>query len=154
MRVTLERSSSAEVPQGETEGAHTKPEEQHQPTNPKILAAEARLEQARQQLLSAAIAFGDGLISEGQLKAVRELLREREQRYERIASIESEKEPVAPFHKPQTAQEPPPTEEEKVPPFELRLRSEKFAAEDAEAAEQAIPSPLSEDRGPQPAALQ
>jgi hypothetical protein len=139
------------MPQGETEGAHTEPEERHQPTNPKILAAEARLEQARAQLLSAAIAYGDGLISEGQLKAVRELLRERERRYEQIVSVETKELAEAPAAKPQPAQEPRPTEEVKVPPFELRLRSERFAAEDAEAAEQALRRHLSEDKSSEPA---
>ncbi len=41
--------------------------------------AHAQLELARQRLLSAAIAFCDGSISAGQLRAVRELLREKEQ---------------------------------------------------------------------------
>jgi hypothetical protein len=42
--------------------------------------AYARLDQARRRLLSASIAFCDGSISAGQLRAVRELLRETEQR--------------------------------------------------------------------------
>jgi hypothetical protein len=43
-------------------------------------AAFDRLEQARTRLFSAAMAFCDGTISAGQLRAVRELLREAEQR--------------------------------------------------------------------------
>jgi hypothetical protein len=43
-------------------------------------AAHARLEQARTRMYSAALAFCDGTISAGQLRAVRELLRESEQR--------------------------------------------------------------------------
>lgn len=50
--------------------------------NPKeeLEAALDRLEQARARLFSAAMAFCDGTISAGQLRAVRELLRESEQR--------------------------------------------------------------------------
>jgi hypothetical protein len=43
-------------------------------------AALSRLEQARARMYSAALAFCDGTISAGQLRAVRELLRESEQR--------------------------------------------------------------------------
>ncbi len=50
------------------------------------------LERAREKFLSAAIAFCDGLISEGQLRAARELLREWEQR---VSKMEGEE--AAPF---------------------------------------------------------
>src|SRR3990172_2415410 len=45
-----------------------------------VEAALERLEQARTRLFSAAMAFCDGTISAGQLRAVRELMREAEQR--------------------------------------------------------------------------
>jgi len=47
--------------------------------NPELESARAELERARQRMISAAIAFCDGSISAGQLRAVRELLREKEQ---------------------------------------------------------------------------
>ncbi|MBN1266934.1 MAG: hypothetical protein JXA25_15675 [Anaerolineales bacterium] len=47
--------------------------------NPAIVSALEQLERARQRMISAAIAFCDGSISAGQLRAVRELLREQEQ---------------------------------------------------------------------------
>ncbi|MEJ2608180.1 MAG: hypothetical protein P8Z41_16140 [Anaerolineales bacterium] len=50
------------------------------------------LERAREKFLSAAIAFCDGSISEGQLRAARELLREWEQR---VSKMEGEE--AAPF---------------------------------------------------------
>ncbi len=53
----------------------------HNPVdNPELQEARQRLGRARQRLLSAAIAFCDGLISPGQLRAVRELLKEQELR--------------------------------------------------------------------------
>lgn len=59
-----------------------------------------KLERARQRLLSAAIAFCDGLISAGQLRAVREMLREAELRMSKLEGedrapfVEPESEPV------------------------------------------------------------
>jgi hypothetical protein len=52
-------------------------------------AAKKRLEMARERFLSAAIAFCDGSISAGQLRAARELLREKELR---LTQIEAGKE--------------------------------------------------------------
>jgi hypothetical protein len=57
----------------------------HEPTDhPELQEARVRLGRARQRLLSAAIAFCDGLISPGQLRAVRELLREQELRITKL----------------------------------------------------------------------
>jgi hypothetical protein len=52
--------------------------------DPELLEARRRLGRARQRLLSAAIAFCDGLISPGQLRAVRELLKEQELRITKL----------------------------------------------------------------------
>ncbi|HEY70485.1 MAG TPA: hypothetical protein G4O08_07885 [Anaerolineae bacterium] len=50
-------------------------------------SALARLSNARQRLYSAAIAFCEGHISEGQLRAMRELLREHEQQFIELGEI-------------------------------------------------------------------
>jgi hypothetical protein len=52
--------------------------------NPELQEAQERLSRARKRLLSAAIAFCDGLISPGQLRAVRELLKEQELRITKL----------------------------------------------------------------------
>lgn len=52
---------------------------------PELDAALKRLRNARTQFISAAIAFCDGLISDGQLRATRELLREKEILVEQLA---------------------------------------------------------------------
>jgi hypothetical protein len=67
--------------------------------SPEYRAALELLDKARERFLSAAIAFCDGSISEGQLRAARELLRDREQK---ITQLEGEQ--SAPF-----IEEPPPT---------------------------------------------
>jgi hypothetical protein len=53
------------------------------------VAALERLERAQERMLSAAIAFCDGLISAGQLRAVRELLREQESKIDAMGGIQS-----------------------------------------------------------------
>jgi hypothetical protein len=53
------------------------------------LAALERLERAQERLLSAAVAFCDGLISAGQLRAVRELLREQERKLDEMGGIQA-----------------------------------------------------------------
>jgi hypothetical protein len=50
-------------------------------------AALARLQKARERLYTAAIAFCEGQISEGQLRALRELLREHEQHFVELGEI-------------------------------------------------------------------
>ncbi len=67
--------------------------------------AHAQLELARQRLLSAAIAFCDGSISAGQLRAVRELLREKEQNLSQLEGkftppFKKEPEPALPIINP------------------------------------------------------
>jgi hypothetical protein len=53
--------------------------------NPELDAAIKRLRNARAQFLSAAIAFCDGSISDGQLRAARELMREKELLLDQLA---------------------------------------------------------------------
>ncbi len=53
------------------------------------LTALERLERAQERMLSAAIAFCDGLISAGQLRAVRELLREQESKIDAMGGIQA-----------------------------------------------------------------
>ncbi len=48
-----------------------------------------RYERAQERLLSAAVAFCDGLISAGQLRAVRELLREQERRLDEMGGVQA-----------------------------------------------------------------
>jgi hypothetical protein len=57
-----------------------------------VREAEEHLERARTRMLSAAVAFCDGAISTGQLRAVRELLREQENR---LAALNQN--PIPPF---------------------------------------------------------
>lgn len=54
------------------------------PVSPEVHEALERLEKARERMLIAAIAFCDGAISAGQLKAVRELLREQDLQVTRL----------------------------------------------------------------------
>lgn len=58
---------------------------------PEILRAKEQLALARERMLSAALAFCDGTISAGQLRAVRELLREQDVR---LTQLEGETPPV------------------------------------------------------------
>jgi hypothetical protein len=53
------------------------------------LSALEALEGAQERLLSAAVAFCDGLISAGQLRAVRELLREKERRIDELGGLQA-----------------------------------------------------------------
>lgn len=59
-------------------------------SSPELETAIQKLEEAKERLLSAALAFCDGTISAGQLRAVRELFREQEQRVERLEGSTSE----------------------------------------------------------------
>lgn len=64
------------------------------------------LEQARERLLAAAISFCDGSISAGQLRAVREILREQQSKIEQLegvspAPFREERPPTAPLSNPE-----------------------------------------------------
>lgn len=59
--------------------------------DPELLRALEQVEQARERMLSAALAFCDGTISAGQLRTVRELLRDKETR---LGELEGSKPPV------------------------------------------------------------
>lgn len=67
-----------------------------------LQAAQEKLQKVRDRMLSAAVAFCDGLISAGQLRAVREMLREQELRVaemegeEKAPFVEEEAEPASP----------------------------------------------------------
>lgn len=96
-----------------------------------------RLEQARARLFSAALAFCDGTISAGQLRAVRELLRESEQRASQLEGrqprpfVEEVSQPSAIAHPevvtaPSLAEEPKPKplpESSEAPEFRRRLEA-------------------------------
>lgn len=72
-----------------------------------LARAQERLAQARERLLEAAIAFCDGQISAGQLKAVRELLREREREVARLLGPRQQPPPPRPAAKGSEAEQPP-----------------------------------------------
>lgn len=57
--------------------------------DPEIQQASDQLESARERMLSAALAFCDGTISAGQLRAVRELLREKDQRLSELMGADA-----------------------------------------------------------------
>lgn len=87
-----EMPSSTDLDTGERGGAPPSkhPDEGSTGIHPEILAARERLQKARARMLEAAVAFCDGLISSGQLRAVREMLRENETR---VADLEGEAPP-------------------------------------------------------------
>lgn len=98
--------------------------------SPELQAALDRLEQAQSRFLDAAMAFCDGSISAGQLRAVRELLREQDLQVTRLSGRQ-----VPPFVE---------------PPAEPELRP--LLASDRPAAAEAPPEPAAE--GPEEMAAQ
>ncbi len=80
-RVWDSLSPSTEAQAAPPDASHA---ESHR-TNPELEAALKRLRNARTQFISAAIAFCDGSISDGQLRATRELLREKELLVDQLA---------------------------------------------------------------------
>ncbi len=100
--------------------------EQPPAPRPEVEEAWRRVENARQQLLTAAIAYCDGLISEGQLRAVRELLRERENRLTEMGATE----PPRPFVEPEPAPQPKPepVAEAEPPKSPLSIIKERIPA--------------------------
>jgi hypothetical protein len=68
------------------------PREARRAWEEQVQQAEEALDRAQERLLSAAVAFCDGAISAGQLRAVRELLREQENRLQAL-----HQDPVPPF---------------------------------------------------------
>lgn len=58
------------------------------PASPELQEAQDKVKRTKQRLLAAAVAFCDGLISAGQLRAVREMLREQELRVTRLQGKE------------------------------------------------------------------
>ncbi|MDF1501015.1 MAG: hypothetical protein P1P76_11145 [Anaerolineales bacterium] len=57
--------------------------------NKEYLEALERLERAQERMLSSAIAFCDGVISAGQLRAVREFLREQERKFDELGGLQA-----------------------------------------------------------------
>lgn len=102
----------------------------HEPVdndNPELQEARQRLGRARQRMLSAAIAFCDGLISSGQLRAVRELLKEQELR---ITKLTGEAPP--PFIAYPTPAPPSPAVPAEPIPSQAKDEADTGSAEDAE----------------------
>ena len=92
------------------------------------LEALERLERAQERFYSAALAFCDGMISAGQLRAVRELLREQQRKIDELGGIQA-----APFLKEETPAEALPEAEE------MPASKQPQAAEPAVAAAPALP---------------
>lgn len=104
-----------------------------QAPSPELLQAQDKLARARQRMLSAAIAFCDGLISAGQMRAVREMLREQELR---IADLGGE--PRAPFVDPESEPAAAPSPSVPVEPLP------EPAATRPDAQPAAVPAPVPE----------
>ncbi len=81
-------------------------------TDSEYLFALEALERAQERLLSAAVAFCDGQISDGQLRAVRELLREKERRIDELGGLQAS--PFLEDVEPQSAPPPPSPDEAAV----------------------------------------
>jgi hypothetical protein len=86
--------------------------------NDELSEARGMLEQARERFITAAVAFCDGSISAGQLRASRELLRDKEQSYEKIVGMQK-----PPFKEPDSAPfEAPVKEKTSIPAAEIDLQ--------------------------------
>ena len=81
-------------------------------TDSEYLSALEALERAQERLLSAAVAFCDGQVSAGQLRAVRELLREKERRIDELGGLQAS--PFLEDLQPQSAPPPPSADEAAV----------------------------------------
>ena len=81
-------------------------------TDSEYLSALEALEGAQERLLSAAVAFCDGQVSAGQLRAVRELLREKERRIDELGGLQAS--PFLEDLEPQIAPPPPSADEAAV----------------------------------------
>lgn len=87
--------------------------------NDELVEARGMLEQARERFITAAIAFCDGSISAGQLRASREMLRDKEQAFEKIVGMHKPpfREPDStPFEQPEEEQPPVQQAEIELPP--------------------------------------
>jgi len=85
-------------------------DESRQPVTEAVKAQE-RLDLARARFFGAAVAFCDGAISAGQLRAAREFLRDQELRVQQLGGT-----PAAPFFEPKPARETEPEPTPSVPP--------------------------------------
>ena len=97
-------------------------------TDSEYLSALEALERAQERLLSAAVAFCDGQVSAGQLRAVRELLREKERRIDELGGLQAS--PFLEDLEPQSAP-PPPSADEAV--VETQLEDPGYEVLDLES---------------------
>lgn len=97
--------SSAQAVSNQAQSAEVDQLERQQETPPEIEEAQHKLKLAKDRMLSAAIAFCDGLISAGQLRAVREMLKEKE-----LKLVELEGNSKAPFREQEPGPKPEPVE--------------------------------------------
>lgn len=112
--------------------SHQSPRSQRLSVSPELEAAYKHTERALQRLLSSAIAFCDGAISAGQLKAVRELLREQEIR---LAQLEGKytppftniAPPAAPGQDPEIINAPPLSEDSSKAPIAKLPESDEIS---------------------------
>jgi hypothetical protein len=81
---TSPRKEQADMPPG---GSNSNSAEDKK--NKEYLQALEQLERAQERLLSSAIAFCDGTISAGQLRAVREFLREQERKIDELGGLQA-----------------------------------------------------------------
>ena len=97
-------------------------------TDSEYLSALEALERAQERLLSAAVAFCDGQVSAGQLRAVRELLREKERRIDELGGLQAS--PFLEDLEPHSAP-PPPSADEAV--VETQLEDPGYEVLDLES---------------------
>lgn len=103
---------------------------QNSASKDELTEARDKLEQARERFITASIAFCDGSISAGQLRASREMLRDKEQDYERIVGSHK-----PPFKEPDSAPFKEPEEESAAPQAEVDLPPPPPASEPIEPLE-------------------
>jgi hypothetical protein len=116
---------------------HQPEAEPHSPS-PELIQAQGKLYRARHRMLSAAIAFCDGLISAGQMRAVREMLREQELR---IADLGGE--PRPPFVNPES--QPPAAAPPSVPVEPLPEAAATEAEDQPAASSMGLSAPVDEE---------
>jgi hypothetical protein len=121
------QSSKPSRPEASTEAlagqASSTEVDQHEPeaeVNPEVQQAQHKLKLARERMLSAAIAFCDGLISAGQLRAVREMLKEKELRL-----VELEGNSKAPFRQEKPSAKPVESATTEIEPLPAEITTEE-----------------------------
>lgn len=117
-------TETASAPDAEQPKRADQAKQDNQSLSPEAQEAQEKLEKAEQRFLSAAIAFCDGLISEGQLRAVREMLREKELRLgellgEETAPFVADEAPATPHRDDQVEPMPEPEPDSPLPADQL-----------------------------------